>query len=94
MKHGALMHGADDDVAVVVQDVSSGTEVRAVTLDGADRGSVTAVEDIPLGHKIAMRDISEGETVTKYGRSIGKASANIKKGAHVHTQNIKTVRWS
>ena len=94
MKHGALMHGADDDVAVVVQDVSSGTEVRAVTLDGADRGSVTAAEDIPLGHKIAMRDISEGETVTKYGRSIGKASANIKKGAHVHTQNIKTVRWS
>jgi (2R)-sulfolactate sulfo-lyase subunit alpha len=94
MKHGALMHGADDDVAVVVQDVSSGTEVRAVTLDGTDRGSVTAAEDIPLGHKIAMRDISEGETVTKYGRSIGKASANIKKGAHVHTQNIKTVRWS
>lgn len=94
MKHGALMHDAGDDVAVVVQDVSPGTEVRIVTLDGAEQGSVQATEDIPLSHKIAIRDITSGSEVTKYGRTIGRATKDIARGAHVHTQNIKTVRWA
>lgn len=94
MKHGGLMHDAGDDVAVVIGDVSSGTEVPLVTLDGSDCGTVSATEEIPLGHKIAVRDIEAGAQVTKYGRSIGKASKAITKGQHVHTQNVKSVRWS
>jgi len=94
MKHGALMHEAEDAVAVVVTDVSAGTEVTAVTLEGKEVARVKATGDIPLGHKIAVRDIASGEEVIKYGRSIGKATTGIKTGDHVHTQNIKSVRWA
>ncbi len=42
------------------------------------------------GHKYALRDIAAGEDIIKYGSSIGHATANIKKGEHVHTHNLKT----
>lgn len=42
------------------------------------------------GHKYALRDIKEGENVIKYGNPIGHATADIKKGDHVHTHNMKT----
>jgi len=52
-----------------------------------------AVQQIPLGHKIALKDIPAGEQVFKYDESIGVASKDIKKGQHVHTHNLKTARW-
>jgi (2R)-sulfolactate sulfo-lyase subunit alpha len=88
------MHEPEDDVAVVVEDVTSGTEIRIVTLDGKETGNIKAVQDIPLGHKIAVRDVAEGKDVIKYGRPIGRASKAIKAGEHVHTQNIKSKRWA
>lgn len=94
MKHGALIHEPEDDVAVVIADVSGGTTVQTVTLEGREICSIKAIEDIPLGHKIAVRDIPNGKEVVKYGRSIGRASRDIKQGAHVHTQNLKSVRWA
>ncbi len=94
MKHGALVHETVDDVAVVISDVATGTEIKAVTLDGEEVSTVKAVEDIPLGHKIALRDMSKGKEVIKYGRTIGKATQDIAQGAHVHTQNVKSVRWA
>jgi (2R)-sulfolactate sulfo-lyase subunit alpha len=93
MTHGALMHDAVDDVAVVVQDVATGDQVRAVTLEGAEVAVVTAIEPIPLGHKIALRDVTEDKEVIKYGRAIGRASQPIAQGAHVHTQNVRSIRW-
>ncbi|MBO5755685.1 MAG: UxaA family hydrolase, partial [Clostridia bacterium] len=42
------------------------------------------------GHKYALRDIKAGEPVIKYGNPIGIATADIKKGEHVHTHNVKT----
>ena len=92
--HNALMHGETDFVAVVIEDISSGAEVKAVTLDGVQRHTLNATNDIPLGHKIALQDIAAGEQVIKYGRSIGKATKAIAKGEHVHTQNIKSERWA
>lgn len=94
MAHGALLHEADDAVAVVVNDVAKGDSVRLVTLSGEEKGSVQATEDIPLGHKIAVRDVAEGEDVIKYGRAIGAASKKISTGDHVHTQNVKSKRWA
>lgn len=93
MTHGALMHEAVDDVAVVVQDVAAGDAVRAVTLEGKEVAVVKAIEPIPLGHKIALRDKAAGADVIKYGRAIGKASKAIVTGAHVHTQNLRSIRW-
>jgi (2R)-sulfolactate sulfo-lyase subunit alpha len=93
MAHGALMHDAVDDVAVVIQDVAAGVEVEAVTLEGEEVATIKAIEDIPLGHKIALRDMAEGKEVIKYGRTIGKATQDIAQGAHVHIQNVISIRW-
>ena len=93
MEHGALMHEKEDDVAVVIADVAAGDEVETVTLNGEGMGTVKAVEAIPLGHKIALRDMAAGKEVIKYGRAIGKTRQDIAKGAHVHTQNVVSIRW-
>ncbi len=94
MKHSILMHEADDDVGVAVEDLQAGTEVGAVTLEGQSVGAVKLVDNIPLGHKVAMRDIAQGKKVIEYGRVIGQASQAAPCGAHVHTHNLKTLRWT
>lgn len=73
-----------DNVAVALHPLSSGETIEA---GGA---FVTAAEDIPQGHKIALRDIAEGEPVIKYGFPIGHATAAVKKGAWVHIHNMRT----
>lgn len=70
----------------------------AVALESLPQGSVVEVENsaftiganIPAGHKVALKDIAEGESVIKYGYPIGKAKSAIKKGEWVHTFNVKT----
>jgi altronate hydrolase len=47
-------------------------------------------EDIPKGHKIALRVIDTNEDIMKYGYPIGHALTTIHPGEHVHTHNIKT----
>lgn len=74
-----------DMVAVAARPIKSGETVH---VDGHD--DVTVTEDIPRGHKIALRDIAEGENVIKYGFPIGHAKENISRGAWVHTHNIAT----
>tara|TARA_B110000116_G_scaffold192272_1_gene167221 strand:+ start:39 stop:227 length:189 start_codon:yes stop_codon:yes gene_type:complete len=55
--------------------------------------SIQSLNEIPLGHKIAMVDFSEGDTIMKYGHDIGKVVKPIKKGEHVHVHNVKTKKW-
>jgi (2R)-sulfolactate sulfo-lyase subunit alpha len=88
-----LIHDAKDDVGVAVVDIKAGERVKGRTLDNHQDSEVVALKDVPLGHKIALRDFSVGDTVTKYGQDIGKVVAAIKKGDHVHVHNIKTKRW-
>ena len=52
-----------------------------------------ALDDIPIGHKVALVDLEPGDTVIKYGVDIGKVVAPIKKGEHLHVHNVKTKRW-
>lgn len=94
MSHDALLHNDVDDVAVVIHDVAAGDQVRAVNLNGKEVSLVQAIEAIPLGHKIALRDMPKAHEVVKYGRAIGRATQAIAKGAHVHTQNVKSIRWA
>ncbi|MEO9147858.1 MAG: flagellar biosynthesis protein FlgA, partial [Burkholderiaceae bacterium] len=49
--------------------------------------------DIPLGHKVAMKDLAVGDTVIKYGVDIGKVVKAVATGEHAHVHNIKTKRW-
>ena len=94
MKHGILLHEPQDDVGVAVTDLKKGTKVGAVTLKGKPAGRVTLRENIPLGHKVALRDLAPAQPVVKYGRPVGRAVKAIARGAHVHTHNVKTLRWS
>ncbi len=94
MKHSILLHERDDDVGVAVADLKKGSQAGAVTLEGKPAGGVKLRENVPLGHKVAMRDLARDKVVIKYGRQIGKAVQAIPKGSHVHTHNLKTMRWS
>ena len=94
MKHGLLLHEPDDDVGVAVMDLKKGSTVGAVTLEGKPVGKIKLLNNVPLGHKAAMRDLPKDKPVQKYGRPVGKAVADIKKGDWVHTHNVKTLRWT
>ncbi|MBQ9265216.1 MAG: altronate dehydratase [Clostridia bacterium] len=74
-----------DLVAVALQPLTAGE-----TIDYGS-GQVTLVSDIPMGHKVALRDIHRGEPVIKYGYPIGEAIQEIRKGEHVHTHNLHTL---
>jgi len=62
------------------------------TLGAVTDQSLTSNADIPYGHKVALRPIKKGETVFKYGLSIGTALVDIAVGDHVHVHNIESNR--
>jgi (2R)-sulfolactate sulfo-lyase subunit alpha len=87
-----LAHNQGDDVAVAVRDTGPG-EARAAYLDSGDRFGLTAREAIPLGHKIALRDLGESEDVLEYGVLIGLTRGPVAAGQLVHTHNLRSARW-
>jgi (2R)-sulfolactate sulfo-lyase subunit alpha len=87
-----LIHREGDDVAVAVRDTQPGPAVGA-SLDDGRRFSVAVRADIPLGHKVALRDLAAAEAVTEYGVTIGVAREAIASGDLVHTHNIRSARW-
>ena len=94
MKKGILLHKADDDVGVATMDLKAGEVIQAVTLEGEPVNEVTLTTDVPLSHKVAMRDMEEEKHIIEYGTAIGYASQPISAGVHVHTHNLKSLRWS
>ncbi|MBI9046284.1 MAG: UxaA family hydrolase [Anaerolineaceae bacterium] len=94
MKKGILLHEDSDDVGVATSDLLAGEEVQAVTLEGKPVTSIKLMNDIPLGHKVAMRELAEKKHIMEYGRAIGYASVDIAAGVHVHVHNIKSLRWA
>ena len=74
-----------DMVAVALKPLQAG---ETVSCGG---GEITLREDLPMGHKAALRDIRRGEAVIKYGYPIGEATADIPAGGHVHTHNLRTL---
>lgn len=89
-----VLHDAKDTVAVaVVEGIEAGTELNAWIMDEDKVITVVAKQPIPIGHKVALRDMEVGQTVFKYGVDIGKVVAPIKAGDHAHVHNIKTKRW-
>lgn len=89
-----VLHDPHDSVAVVVTEgVKAGQTLTALILDEDRTIEIPCKADIPLGHKVAMKDLGVGDTVIKYGVDIGKVVAAIKTGDHAHVHNIKTKRW-
>lgn len=89
-----VLHDAKDTVAVVVvEGVTAGTDMTGWIMDEDKTITVKARQDIPIGHKVALTDMAEGDTVIKYGIDMGKVVAAISVGQHAHVHNIKTKRW-
>ena len=89
-----LVHHKGDNVGVVVvEGLSSTTNMLCVTTEDNSQFELVSKNDVPIGHKIALQDFSEGDTVIKYGQDIGKIVKAVGKGEHVHTHNLKTKRW-
>jgi (2R)-sulfolactate sulfo-lyase subunit alpha len=89
-----VLHEAKDTVGVaVVEGIRAGTQLNAWIMDEDEIVTVPARQDIPIGHKVALKDMAVGDTVFKYGVDIGKVVAPISAGDHAHVHNIKTKRW-
>lgn len=88
-----LIHEEADSVGVATEDIKAGDSVEGRTMDTHKSVKIKALKDIPLGHKIALKDLNVGDTVLKYGHDIGKVVEKIKTGDHVHIHNLKTKRW-
>ena len=89
-----IIHDEKDNVAVVViEKTSKNKECVAWIMENDKTIKVKSINEIPLGHKIALKDLKEGDTILKYGHDIGKVVKSIKKGEHVHVHNVKTKKW-
>jgi altronate dehydratase len=82
----ALRLKDDDDVAVALRPLEPGVPVRFPDAE------IVPLVTIPTGHKIALRAVAAGALVHKYGQPIGRASAPIVPGEHVHVHNVDGVR--
>lgn len=88
----ALKINEKDNVATVF---SNGAEKAAAVTVKDEKGvekEIVISENIPYGHKLAIRDIAKGELIIKYGEEIGIAVADIKKGDYVHVHNLESMR--
>ena len=89
-----IIHDEKDNVGVVViETTKKGQNCNAWIMENDKSVKIQSKNEIPLGHKIAMIDFKEGDTILKYGHDIGKVVRSIKKGDHVHVHNVKTKKW-
>ncbi len=85
-KSKAIVINEKDNVATVITPLKAGTSV-SLELQGAPV-KIKLLSNIPMGHKFALRDIEEGTDVIKYGEPIGRTTARISRGDHVHVHNV------
>lgn len=88
-----LVHEKADNVGVATVDIKKGEKVMGLYMDSQKKVEVKALQNIPLGHKIALTDLKKEGSVIKYGHDIGRVVDGIKTGEHVHIHNLKTRRW-
>jgi altronate dehydratase small subunit len=77
-----------DNVATALRDIAAGETVEISV--GSESRTIEVLEDVQFGHKLAIELIPAGETVTKYGKSIGNATEDIESGEWVHVHNVES----
>ncbi|MGE4219050.1 MAG: UxaA family hydrolase [Alphaproteobacteria bacterium] len=89
MPRAIVLH-RDDNVATVID---NGADAHSkCQLRGEQSGDVVLGAPIPYGHKVALKDIAAGGEIKKYGLIIGRATAPIPAGQHVHVHNVESLR--
>ena len=89
-----VVHEDGDSVGtVVVENVKAGATLTGWIMEQDKTVSVKVLNDIPIGHKVALKDLNNGDTVIKYGVDIGRTVAPIRQGEYLHVHNVKTKRW-
>ena len=89
-----IIHDKKDNVGVVViEKITPNQDCNCWIMENDDSTKVQSKNEIPLGHKIAMEDLKEGDTIIKYGHDIGKVVKALNNGEHVHVPNVKTKKW-
>ena len=88
----ALFMNKKDNVATLLSEAAAGDIVMVKASDGSIVCVTRANGDIVRGHKIALKNIADGNDVIKYGFSIGKANGSIIAGDYVHTHNLVSGR--
>ena len=89
-----IIHDEKDNVGVVViEKITPNQDCSCWVMENDKTVNIKSLDKIALGHKIAMVDFKEGDTIIKYGHDIGKVVKSIKKGQHVHVHNVKTKKW-
>ena len=93
-KTDIIIHDEKDNVGVVViEKITPNQDCSCWIMENDKTANIKSLNEIPLGHKIAMTDFKEGDTIIKYGHDIGKVVKPINKGEHVHVHNVKTKKW-
>ena len=93
-KTDIIIHDEKDNVGVVViEKITPNQDCLCWVMENDKTVKIQSLNEINLGHKIAMIDFKEGDTIIKYGHDIGKVVKEIKKGDHVHVHNVKTKKW-
>ena len=82
MLQSAIIIDERDNVATALRALQQGESIHDIAI----------IQDIPAGHKVALRDIELSQPVIKYGETIGLATANIVTGEHVHIHNVEGLR--
>ena len=86
----ALQIRSSDNVATCIQPQKAGE--AAVYMDAGTAFTIRLLDEIPFGHKFAVRPIAAGEQIIKYGCPIGRAVRDIRPGEHVHIHNVGSLR--
>ena len=79
-----------DNAGTVVGSDIEGPE--AVPVVGGASGTLQVRHPVPYGHKVALADLAAGAAVIKYGCVIGRLSASVRKGEHMHVHNLESLR--
>jgi len=97
-KHDAQLHGffsdgislvfdKKDNVAVLLRQAKKGTKIAI------EENTLPIKQDIPFGHKVAIKNIPKDGYIIKYGIAIGRAKSSINAGEHVHVHNVEDITW-
>ncbi|MCP4754526.1 MAG: UxaA family hydrolase [Proteobacteria bacterium] len=88
-----LIHEKSDSVGVATVDIKANEIASGLFMDTQEKIEMKVLQDIPLGHKVALKNHKIEDGVIKYGHDIGRVVEGINTGEHVHIHNLKTRRW-